>query len=298
MRAPAPGEAALLHRLTADLVRRGRRRTARAGVSDRSPRPLQGGDRYADRARPWASLLRPTTHRISRRVHTTLSAPIRVERVDLPRALLAAASALAAADTSASSPSSGVRHKPGGRAQHMLPLDAPGLDTILAALGRPRESLVFASMLVARRDGDGPLGPQRFHRDGAGEDASASRTLMYLTDVETADDGSIEFDGCRADPPRAVIGPRGTAISYAARSLHRGRTNLTGRADRHALGLAFSASGLGVDTIGGGGGVEFNPDGPRLQLHWVLCLTLLMFSLFMVFYTVALLPTRHCFLCV
>ena len=182
--------------------------------------------------------------------------PFRIARVAVSPGLLAAA--IARAD-------SGAAHrvaKPGGRSELALPLDAPGLADLLHALGRSPRDLVFASLLVAHR---GHTAHQPFHSDGDGSDALASRALVYLSDVAGPDDGAIEFAGAEA-----VVGACGTAVSYAASALHRGRANAAGRADRLAIGLAFSRTGALVETIGGGGG---GGDGEPLTAEMTLCTT-------------------------
>lgn len=152
--------------------------------------------------------------------------------------------------------------KPGGRTEFALPLEAPWLSELAERASAlmlefnvaPRQqplSLVFASVLLASSfEG----ADQAFHADDL-VDASAMRVVVYVTDVNSEDEGAIEFE---KENGGSVMGPAGTAVVYKASTQHRGRANRNTSKPRLAVAFAFSSNiSREVTTIGSPDGFWF-----------------------------------------
>lgn len=125
-----------------------------------------------------------------------------------------------------------VREKSGSRIEYSLHLNDE-----LYRLARQISDvpLRFASIIRAN-----PFGQdQDFHFDSS----TGERAIIYLTDVENASNGPIEFKD-----HGKILGKKGTFVHYSAYEIHRGcKSNI----ERYALALAFNDVQETITTIGG-----------------------------------------------
>jgi len=127
-----------------------------------------------------------------------------------------------------------VVEKSGSRIEYSLQLDETLID-----LGKKITSipLKYASIVLAKNNPDAK--DQDFHIDSS----SGERAMIYLTDVENAKNGPIEFQN-----NQKIIGKAGTYVHYLANELHRGcKSDI----DRYALAFAFDKNpNIIIDTVG------------------------------------------------
>lgn len=132
------------------------------------------------------------------------------------------------------------------REEQSLSLDDPRVAFLSDSL-QMQYPLRFASLVRAYPTCQGSH--MDFHTDSA--DPDRKNVLVYLRDVETEEDGPLEFQ-----EEGSVLGKRGTAIEFfSSKEFHRGRANRSSQ-PRDLLAMAFYPQSRAIDTIGANCGYD------------------------------------------